>query len=126
MKHGLYVRGIAAASLALASNTASAATTVSACANGLPVVAMSDRVSAGLTADDTLPSWFTQRAVSASEAKPAFDNSVRLRRPLAELVRDHAAAIVSDEGGGCLAGAGCFEARGESLEGLLAGAEVVR
>ena len=85
MKHRICARGIAAASLALAATTASAAPPVAAYANAVPVVASPARVSAGLIADGTvtnsadataapdIPSWFAQRAVAmtASEAKPA-------------------------------------------------------
>ena len=59
------------------------------------------------------------------EAKPHLGNPVELHQPLDELVRDHAAAVVTDEERACLAGAVYFEARGESLEGQLAVAEVV-
>jgi len=47
------------------------------------------------------------------------------RRSLAELVVDHAGATVSDAEQHCLVSAVYFEARGESLEGQLAVAEVV-
>ena len=137
MKHRVCARGIAAASLALAANTASAAPSITAYANALPVVASPARVSAGLIADGTvtnpanataapdIPSWFAQRSVAktVSEAKPTSGNPVD--QPLEELVRDHAAAVATDEERGCLAGAVYFEARGEPLEGQLAVAEVV-
>ncbi|MCJ8159145.1 cell wall hydrolase [Sphingomonas sp. LaA6.9] len=99
MKHRVCARGIAAASLAFAATSASAAPPVAACANALPVVA------------------------SPSEAKPASGNQVG--KSLDELVRDNAAAVGTDEELGCLAGAVYFEARGEPLEGQLAVAEVV-
>jgi spore germination cell wall hydrolase CwlJ-like protein len=49
----------------------------------------------------------------------------RERRSLAELVVDHAGTTVSDAEQHCLVSAVYFEARGESLEGQLAVAEVV-
>src|SRR4030095_593698 len=115
MKHGLCVRGIAAASLALAATTASAAPPVSVYANAVPVVASPARVSAGPIADGTV-------------TKPAYvaaASDIPADQPLDELVRDHAAAAVSDDEEGCLAGAIYFEARGDPLEGQLAVAEVV-
>jgi spore germination cell wall hydrolase CwlJ-like protein len=47
------------------------------------------------------------------------------RRPLAELVGDHATASTSGAEQDCLAGAVFFEAKGESLQGQLSVAEVV-
>jgi spore germination cell wall hydrolase CwlJ-like protein len=136
MKHGLCARGIAAVSLAFAATTASAAPPVAVYANAMPVVASPARFSAALIADSTetnpasavaapdIPSWFAQRAAkAASEAKPTSGSSVD--QPLDELVRDHAAVVVTGEEERCLAGAVYFEARGESLEGQLAVAEVV-
>ena len=115
MKHGLCVRGIAAASLALAATTASAAPPVAVYADALPVVASPAHVSAGLVADGTV--------ISPPKETAAPGNPVD--QPLDQLVRDHAAAVVNDEERACLAGAVYFEARGESLEGQLAVAEVV-
>jgi N-acetylmuramoyl-L-alanine amidase len=127
MKHGLCVRGIAAASLAFAATTASAAPPVAVYANALPLVASPARVSAGLIADGTVIDPANATAApdipSSSEAKPSSDNPAG--QSLDELVRDHAAAVVTDEERGCLAGAVYFEARGEPLEGQLAVAEVV-
>ena len=74
MKHRLCARGIAAASLALAATTASAAPPVAAYANALPVVASPARVSAGLIADGTIPitGLPNLRCETASEAKPTW------------------------------------------------------
>ena len=131
MKHGLCIRGIAAASLAFAATTASAAPPVAVYANALPAVASPTRLSADLIADGTvnnpvnatdtpgIPSSLAQRAVAKSSSGNPGGQS------LEELVRNHAAAAVADEERGCLAGAVYFEARGESLEGQLAVAEVV-
>ena len=126
MKHGLCVRGIAAASLALAATTASAAPPVAAYANALPLVASPARVSAGLVAAPDIPSWSAQRgpAKTASEAMATSGNLVELHQ-LDKLVRDHATSVAADEERRCLAGAVYFEARGEPLEGQLAVAEVV-
>jgi len=127
MKHGLCARGVAAASLAFAATTASAAPPVAIYANALPLVASPARVSAGLIADGAAIAPARATAApdipSSSETKPTSGNPVNQR--LDELVRDHAAAVVADEERGCLAGAVYFEARGESLEGQLAVAEVV-
>ena len=125
MKHRICARGIAAASLALASTTASAAPPVAIDVSALPVAALPAHVSPGLIADGTTASRFAQPAVAktASKAKPTFGNPVD--QPLDELVRNHAATVAMDEQRGCLAGAVYFEARGESLEGQLAVAEVV-
>ena len=139
MKHGLCVRGIAAASLALAATTASAAPPVAAYANAVPLVASPAHVSVGLIADGTVTnsanataasdirSRFAQRAVAeaAGEAKLASDNAVELHQRLRELVRDHAPTVATDEERRCLAAAVYFEARGEPLEGQVAVAEVV-
>ena len=54
----------------------------------------------------------------AEEATP-------LRRNLADLVSDHAAASTDDAEHECLAGAVYFEAKGESLQGQLTVAEVI-
>ena len=98
MKHGLCVRGIAAASLALAATTASAAPPVAAYANAVPNAGSIALTSADPTADrivtnraeptaapDT-PAWFSRPAVpkSAGESKPIPGNSVD--QPLNELV----------------------------------------
>jgi spore germination cell wall hydrolase CwlJ-like protein len=125
MKHGLCVRGIAAASLAFAATTASAAPPVAIYASALPVMPSRAGVPAGPIAAPDIPSGFAQSAAvkAASEAKPASTHSVDQR--LDELVRDHAAAVATDEERLCLAGAVYFEARGEPLEGQLAVAEVV-
>ena len=117
-------------SLALAATTASAAPPVAAYANAVPDAGSVTLASADLTADRIVinpaePTAAPDTAVpkSASEAKPVSGNSVD--QPLNELVRDHAAAVATDEELGCLAGAVYFEARGEPLEGQLAVAEVV-
>jgi spore germination cell wall hydrolase CwlJ-like protein len=128
MKHRLCARGIAAASLAFAANTASAAPPVAAFANAVPIVASPARVSAGLIADGTVANFADVTAAvakTASEAKLTSGNPVEPHQPLDELVRDHRAAVASDEERRCLAGAVYFEARGEPLEGQLAVAEVV-
>lgn len=138
MRDRICARGIAAASLALAATTASAAPPVTAYAHALHDVAPPVRVSAGLIADGTdtnpanataapdIASRLAEGAVkTTSEAKPPSENPVELHQPLDELVRDHAAAVAADEELRCLAGAVYFEARGEPLEGQLAVAEVV-
>ena len=125
MKHGLCVRGIAAASLALAATTASAAPPVAAYANASPLVASPARVSAGLIAAPDLSSWSAQRGPAKPAGEPASSGiSVELHQ-LEKLVRDHATSVAADEERWCLAGAVYFEARGEPLEGQLAVAEVV-
>jgi spore germination cell wall hydrolase CwlJ-like protein len=115
MKHGLCVRGIAAASLAFAATTASAAPPNADYANTLSGVATPPRPSASLVADDA-PTISSNSSVAPTN--PAD-------QPLAELVRKHAASVATDGELACLAGAVYFEARGESLEGQLAVAEVV-
>ena len=126
MKHGLCARGIAAASVALAATTASAAPPLTVYASALPAVASPARVSAGLIADGTLtiPVKTATTPDTPSDAKPTFRKPVERHQPLGKLVRDHA-AVAADEERKCLAGAVYFEARGESLEGQLAVAEVV-
>src|SRR4030095_8063208 len=115
MQHGLCVRGIAAASLAFAATTASAAPPYADHANTLPAVATPPRPSASLVADD-IPTISSNASVAPTD--PAD-------QPLAELVRKYAASVATDGELACLAGAVYFEARGESLEGQLAVAEVV-
>ena len=129
MKHRICARGIAAASLALAATSASAAPMAPSCSNGVPMAASLARVSAGLIADGTVTNsadasaapnlalWPAQRAVAKTESEA--------KQPLDELIRYHAGAVAADEERKCLAGAVYFEARGESLEGQLAVAEVV-
>ena len=135
MRHGLCVRGIAAASLALAATTASAAPPVATSAIGLPVVSSHSGALAAFvaaralaspvkaTAAPAIPSLVSEPATSntPSETKAA----VELRQRLGELVGDHSAAFAPDEERGCLAGAVYFEARGEPRGGQLAVAEVV-
>ena len=74
MKHRICARGIAAASLALASTTASAAPPVAAYANAVPVVASPARVSAGLIADGTVTN--PADAITAADIPPGLPNSV--------------------------------------------------
>src|SRR4030095_3207335 len=115
MQHGLCVRGIAAASLAFAATTASAAPPYADHANTLPAVATPPRPSASLVADD-IPTISSNASVAPTD--PAD-------QPLAELVRKYAASVATDGELACLAGAVYFEARGEPIEGQLAVAEVV-
>ena len=125
MKHRICARGLAAASLALASTTASAAPAEATYANALPVVASPVHVSRVLIADEAIRAADTKStADTASDEKPAARNDVELHQRLDQLVRDHV-DVATDEERWCLAGAVYFEARGESLEGQLAVAEVV-
>ena len=128
MQHGLCVRGIAAASLALTATTASAAPPAAASVNA-PAVGSTPRLSAGLSDQDiTRPTnAAAARAMPkpVNEAKSISANALELQRGLGELVREHAAAVVPSGELECLAGAVYFEARGEPLEGQLAVAEVV-
>jgi spore germination cell wall hydrolase CwlJ-like protein len=114
MKHGLCVRGIVAASLAFAATTASAAPPYADYAD-TPGVAKPTLISAGLSADD-IPTISANASVAPANLAG---------QPLAELVRKHGASIATDGGLECLAAAVYFEARGESLEGQLAVADVV-
>ena len=127
MKHGLCARGIAAATVALAATTASAAPPLTVYASAVSAVAPPARVSAGLIADGTLtmPVKTATTPDTPSDAKRTSRKPVERYQPLGELVRDHADAVAADEERKCLAGAVYFEARGESLEGQLAVAEVV-
>jgi spore germination cell wall hydrolase CwlJ-like protein len=65
-----------------------------------------------------------RNVVSAIVGSPAEAPAPAVR-PLGELVAAYASAIVSDREQDCLANAVYFEARGESIEGQLAVAEVV-
>ena len=126
MKHGICARGIAAASLALASTTASAAPPRTAYASGSPTTALPVRVSRGLVADDIdRPADTKVKADAASNAKQMARDDAGLHQRLDELVGDHVDAVATDQERWCLAGAIYFEARGEPLEGQLAVAEVI-
>jgi len=136
MKHRICARGIAAASLALAANSASAAQSVRTYVDAIPGVPSPARGAADLVGGGTVPispnvaavpekpAQPVQRALvnSVSEAEPASANAGK--QSLGVLVRAHAAAVL-DEESECLAVAVYFEARGEPIEGQLAVAEVV-
>ena len=127
MKHRICARGIVAASLALASTTASAAPPGRAYASALPAVALRVQVSGDLFVDDNVvrPANTKSEDDTVSNTKQAATNDAELHQRLDDLVRDHVYAAATDEEQWCLAGAVYFEARGESLEGQLAVAEVV-
>jgi N-acetylmuramoyl-L-alanine amidase len=79
-------------------------------------------------AGPTRPDRFTTEAPAAAPTPaPGLGVSgvASVRRPLADLVAEHARADTSDEEFECLARAVYFESRGEPLEGQLAVAEVI-
>jgi spore germination cell wall hydrolase CwlJ-like protein len=86
---------------------------------------LSPEAAAAKAEEPNLFSTLWQGAVAAivGEAKP--EAAAPERRTLAQLVEDHAGASTSDREQECLANAVYFEARGESIEGQLAVAEVV-
>ncbi len=82
-----------------------------------------DHLSAGLDTPD--PSFNPPASTPAETIVPTPAAGESARRPLAELVRDHSRSEADDAQHECLAVAVYFEAKGESLEGQLAVAEVV-
>jgi spore germination cell wall hydrolase CwlJ-like protein len=82
-----------------------------------------DHLSAGLDTPD--PSINPPASTPAEPIVPAPAAGESARRPLAELVDDHSRSEADDAQHECLAVAVYFEAKGESLEGQLAVAEVV-
>ena len=132
MRHGLRAGSLAAPLLALAASTASAAPSAALGVNALPAlvsaatlpgIALS--IPTAQTSDPHVGSTFDAPAMTkvAEKVSPIRDESVTAR--LHKLVQDYEGDAVPDEERKCLAGAVYFEARGESLEGQLAVAEVV-
>ena len=136
MKHRLRAGGIAAASLALAASTASAAPSMALLGNALPTAASTAHVS-DLTRDGVpghlLDGESGTKAPWSLDGRPAAKIVRHLQQVSAEtvtprlrkLVRTYVDEDAPDAERKCLAGAIYFEARGEPLEGQLAVAEVV-
>ena len=78
----------------------------------------------GLDDATAAASGATDASVAAHMAAPA-ETVEPIQRPLGDLVADHMAVEVASTEQDCLANAVYFEARGESVEGQLAVAEVV-
>jgi spore germination cell wall hydrolase CwlJ-like protein len=140
MKQTVRAGGIAAASLALVATISFAGPSVASSAQAIPAVSYTSHAQAGLggdtainnnvsggTAQGSFASPVAQHAIATigNVANQAYGNAVPQRRSLSELVQTHAGAPVNDAERECLAGAVYFEARGESIDGQLAVAEVV-
>ena len=112
--------GIAAAAVALVATATFAGPSFATRVEGAPVAnAVIEHASATITPDATALAAVAQEMVGVADA------AVPRPRGLEELVTAYASADTPDAEQDCLAGAVYFEARGESLLGQLAVAEVV-